>query len=201
MMPHMFMVPHMQSMHSMQMPFSPQMQYPQQFLRPGMFMHPQMQHLQHQQMQFQPQFQQPMQMQQQPVQMQQQQQPVQMQQEQQQQPVQMQQPQAARAAHLKDILAEAARIQTVKSTMQQNHKYIVPSQQRELQEPDLPDDDRLIQPCTADVTTTQAGIAGTPREAAASEVSEPPLAEIQDLNLTPEELESLFEDFELPNLG
>ena len=104
------------------------------------------------------------------------------------------------AAALQNVLNEASKLQGIKPAGQKKSK----TRGKNRKKPTYPphDDHNLSQRESGDAKVPTDSLAGTPRTAhGPSETSEPPLADIHDLNLTPEELDTLFEDLDLPNLG
>ena len=106
----------------------------------------------------------------------------------------------AAATVLRNVLSEASRIQEIKSAGQKVPNSGGGLSTKPTYEPH--NGNTISRRDVGDAKVPSNPLAGTPRVAPSlSEMSEPPLGEIHDLNLTPEELDTLFEDLDLPNLG
>jgi hypothetical protein len=108
--------------------------------------------------------------------------------------------QAAATAALQNVLSEASKIQEIMYGGQKKSKARGKIQKKPTYESH--NDNNLCRRESGDAKVPTDSLTGTPRAAQGpSDVSEPPLGDIHDLNLTPEELDTLFEDLDLPNLG
>jgi hypothetical protein len=108
--------------------------------------------------------------------------------------------QAAAATALQNVLSEASKIQEIKYAGQKKSKARGKIRKKPTYEPH--NDNNLWERESGDAKVPTESLTGTPCGAQGlSNTSEPPLGDIHDLNLTPEELDTLFEDLDLPNLG